>query len=136
MTSTFDRSRATPFDVRARTCSTGRRGPNAKRYQRRYRGIHFADPEVRRALARSSQIVGISATGRRSRRALATSSMPISNPASDSMPTSRTNSVEYALNEFVASRVPTRAEPVQRQAGQSRQLLLTAGPPTCWPPPM
>ena len=43
------------------------------------------------------------------RRALATSSMPISKPASDSMPTSRTKSVEYALNEFVASRVPTRA---------------------------
>ena len=39
---------------------------------------------------RSSQMVGSSATGRRWRRALATSSRPTSNPASDSMPTSRT----------------------------------------------
>jgi hypothetical protein len=54
-------------------------------------------------------MVGSSATGRRSRRALATSSMPTSKPESDSIPTFRRNSTEYALNELVASRVPTRA---------------------------
>ena len=43
---------------------------------------------------RSSQIVGISATGRRMRVALAVSSMPISNPSLESIPTCRTNDVE------------------------------------------
>jgi hypothetical protein len=43
---------------------------------------------------RSSQMVGISATGRRMRLALAVSSMPISNPSRESMPTALMNSVE------------------------------------------
>ena len=45
-------------------------------------------------MVRSSQMVGTSATGRRSRRALAVSSRPISKPLRLSMPTSRMNSVE------------------------------------------
>jgi hypothetical protein len=43
---------------------------------------------------RSSHMVGISATGRRSRFAFAVSSMPISNPSLESIPTCRTNAVE------------------------------------------
>ena len=62
-------------------------------------------------------MVGTSATGRRSRRALAVSSRPISNPLRLSMPTSRMNSVEKALKLLVASRVPTRPKaPSERPA--------------------
>ena len=81
-------------------------------------------------------MVGISATGRRSRRAFATSSMPISKPVSESMSTSRTKSTEYALNEFVASRVPTRANQNNDSPAKRDSWLLTNGPSICWPPLM
>ena len=95
------------------------------------------DLEVRRArAARSSQIVGISATGRRSRRALATSSMPISKPASDSMPTSRTNVGRVGLERVrrVAGADPgepaaaiSPAEPREQALEQRAADLLAAG---------
>ena len=69
-------------------------GPNAKRYQRRYLGTHAARSNFDSPVCRSSQIVEISATGSRSRRAFAVSSRPISKPLRLWMPTSRTNSVE------------------------------------------
>ena len=81
--------------------------------------------------ARSNQMVGISATRNRSRRALATSSMPISNPVSESIPTSRTKSVEYALNELVASRVPTRPNQYRERPARRESMLLSNGPPIC-----
>ena len=77
---------------------------------------------------RSSQIVGISATGRRSRVAFAVNSRPISKPVLDSMPTSRTKSVSYALKLLVASRVPTRANQVQSPARPPRQHPLEPRP--------
>ena len=77
---------------------------------------------------RSSQIVGISATGIRIRRALAVSSMPISKPSRESMPTFRTKSVEYALNEFVASRVPMRASSPSDRPGRLRHQPLQQRP--------
>ena len=69
-------------------------------------------------------MVGSSATGRPRRRALATSSMPSSNPASESMPTRSTNAREYALNELVASWVPTCASEVQGDTGEARDAPL------------
>src|SRR5208282_3663479 len=61
--------------------------PNANRYHRRYLGSQAATRKLDRPSCRSSQIVGISAIGSRSRLALAVSSMPISNPSLLSMPT-------------------------------------------------
>src|SRR6202042_3065636 len=58
--------------------SADSRGPNANRYQRKYPGIQWAISKLETPACRSSQMVGISATGRPSRRALAMSSMPIS----------------------------------------------------------
>jgi len=46
-----------------------------------YLGIHSATLKLDTPVGRSSQIVGISATGRRRRFALAVSSMPISKPS-------------------------------------------------------
>jgi hypothetical protein len=81
-------------------------------------------------------MVGISATGSRSRVAFAVSSRPISNPVRLSMPTLRTNSVEYALKLLVASLVPTRAR-VCRDRPAARDIRpLSRGPPTCCPPGM
>jgi hypothetical protein len=85
---------------------------------------------------RSSQIVGISATGSRIRRALAVSSMPSSKPSRESMPTDRTNSVEYALNELVASLVPMRARTRSDLPAVFDIKPFSPGPPTCWPPGM
>ena len=72
----------------------GRAAPYAYRYQRRYFGNHLANLKLDSPKVRSSQIVGISATGWRKRRALATSSRATSKPESDSIPTRCTNSVE------------------------------------------
>ena len=72
---------------------------------------------------RSSQMVGISATGRRRRRALAVSSRPISKPLRLSMPTSRMNSVEYALKLLVASLVPTRPTAERGTSAAGEQAL-------------
>ena len=69
-------------------------GPNENRYQRRYFGIHRATLKFDIPAWRSSQMVGISATGSRIRLALAVSSIPISNPSRESIPTWRMKSVE------------------------------------------
>jgi len=124
------------FDPRALICSAVRRPPKANRYQRRYLGIHSATLKFDTPVGRSSQIVGISATGSRSRFALAVSSIPISKPSRESMPTSRTKLVEYALNEFVASRVPSRANRRSERPAVRDSMPLTSGPPTCCPPAM
>jgi hypothetical protein len=84
--------------------------PNQNGYHLMQWGSHFRCLKFHCPLVRSSQIVGISATGRRSRRALDTNSRPTSKRASEPMPIVLTNSVEYALKEFVLSRVPTRAK--------------------------
>ena len=84
----------------------GQAGPEREAIPAQVTGIHLATLKFDTPAWRSSQIVGISATGSRIRRALAVSSMPSSKPSRESMPTARTKSVEYALNEFVASRVP------------------------------
>ena len=83
--------------------------------------------------------MGISATGRRRRRALAVSSIPISKPWRLSMPTSCTNSVEYALNEFVLSLVPTRAKRWSESPSQAfhdgqcvRSAMLVSRVPVTW----
>ena len=99
-------------------------------------GIHSATLKFDTPVGRSSQIVGISATGSRSRFALAVSSIPISKPSRESMPTSRTKLVEYALNEFVASRVPSRANRRSERPAVRDSMPLTSGPPTCCPPAM
>ena len=75
--------------------------------------------------------MGISATGSLNLRAFAVSSIPISNPPVLSIPTMRTNSVEYALKEFVASRVPTRANRCSERPAVLESRVLSAGPPTC-----
>ncbi len=74
---------------------------------------------------RSSQIVGSSATGAPARRALATSSMPISKPAWELIPTFRMNSASRPLlflggddQELLAEDVP-RQRHAQVGAGQA-----------------
>ncbi len=62
--------------------------------------------------------------------------MPISKPSRESMPTLRTKSVEYALNEFVASRVPMRARIPSERPAAFDISPFSSGPPTCWPPGM
>src|SRR5450759_5183426 len=79
-------------------------------------------------------MVGTSATGKRIRRALAVSSSPISNPLLLSIPTSRTNCVEYALKLLVASLVPTRASNLREAPAVLDRTPLNIGPPTCCPP--
>ncbi len=85
---------------------------------------------------RSSQIVGISATGRRRRRALATSSIASSKPASDSIPTSCTKARSYALKELVASWVPTRANQYSDTPARRENVDFTHGASICRPPGM
>ena len=128
--SPFGRARSSAL----RSCATVSRGPKAKRYQRRYLGIQDARRNRDDPAVRSSQMVGISATGNRSRRALAVSSRPISKPCLLSMPTSSTNERRYALNEFVASRVPTLANSRRVWPAVRERNVLKRAPPTCWPP--
>ena len=108
----------------ASSCSSVIRRPNAKRYQRRYAGSHFDILKLDTPNARSSQMVGISATGRRSRRALAVSSSPISKPARLSMPTSRTNVGRVRLEAVGGVPGADPGEPVQRPPGQPGQQAL------------
>src|SRR5512141_3187136 len=71
---------SSPAGARRRSSSADKGGPKASRYQRRYFGIHWASLKFETPVSRSSQIVGISATGRRRRRALTVSSRPTSKP--------------------------------------------------------
>src|ERR1019366_6917055 len=80
--------------VRSLSSSTLSPGPKANRYHRRYLGSQAVTWKFEMPSCRSSQIVGISAIGRRRRPALGGSSMPILQTSRLSMPTARTNAVE------------------------------------------
>ena len=74
--------------------------------------------------SRSNQIVGSSATGSRARRALATNSIPISNPASESMPTWPDEVHVVGLERVGGVPCPHPGDPGQRQPGQTGQRTL------------
>jgi len=82
-----------------RAASTGRPGPGASayRYQPQVGGQPGAQPELRPRRCGPAKVVGISATGRRRRRALAGELEATSKPCRDSTPASRRNGTEYAL---------------------------------------